>query len=356
MKNILKFGLVALLVIGLVLAFAGPVMAQNNKSTVIKEPFTVDPSAPGYKIPRGSTIHHLENGMTEVYGSGNSLLLRASDSEAAMISTPSGLAAATDIVTVPSGSDIESRGNITDVYQNGTLILRVFDAGPLPPARKANTSFNGWVEYAYDWSPDSRGSSSDINLNSFTANWNVPSSPTDSASNEVDYLFNAIENYRGSEIIQPVLGWNTLGTGAYPGWYVASWYGPYHGQYFFSTPKKATEGDSILGTLSYSSSTSKWTITISDNSASNRSSASLSTNVIGTKSLAVFCTLEGYNIVNNTDVPGATTFSNMSFGYAGPSASITWASYANPTALKLVPGLNVNIVSQNNEVTLNTGN
>jgi hypothetical protein len=332
-RIILAIGIVLVLIALLIPSV--PVLAGSPPPNgPLNENLTVDQSAPGHKIPEGSIIHHRQNGTTEVYGPDNSLHLRASDTEAAMLSTPSGLAAASHIFAVPSGSDIERNGNATDVYKNGNRILRVVDEGAIP-ARQLNAQFSGWMECAYDWSPDSRGSSSDVNLNNFTAGWTVPAiSP--SSSNVVDYLFNAIENYRGTEIIQPVLGWNQLGTGAYPGWTVASWYGPYRGNYFFSKPLAASTGDSIVGTLAYSQS--RWTITTKD---SITGPTTLSTGVIGTSSLAVFCTLEGYNIAGPKDVPGDTKFSSVSFGYLRGSAHVAWTSYINTAALSYLPGLKV---------------
>ena len=338
MKRIsLAIGLVLVLIA--ILIPSVPVLAGSGPADgSMKENFTVDRSTPGHKVLEGSVIHHRQGGITEVYGPDNSLQLTVSDSDAAMLSTPSGLAAASHIFAVPSGSDIESSGNTTDVYKNGNRILRIVDDAALP-ARQLNAQFSGWMESAYDWSPNSRGSSSDINLNNFTANWTVPAlAPL--TSNVVDYLFNAIENYRGSEIIQPVLGWNQAGTGAYPGWTVASWYGPYFGNYFFSKPVAAKAGDSIVGTMAYSRS--RWIITIADQATG---STSLSTGIIGTTSLAVFCTLEVYNVNRPADVPADTIFSSGSFAYLNVSARVTWTSYINSGALSYLPGLKVNLPS-----------
>jgi hypothetical protein len=309
-------------------------MARDNKSTVVTDGFSVDQSAPGHKIPRGAIIRQLKNGITEVYESDNSLLLRALDSEAAMIPTPSGLAKATHVYIVPSGSDIDRRGNITDVYENGTLILRVFDVGALTVPQ-----YSGWIEQANNWSVS--------NLDYFGANWVVPSNPPNPGTNVVDFLFNAIEPQSGNAIIQPVLEWNQAGS---HGWTCRSWYGPVNGNYYCSAPIKASTGNTISGTMSYSPWLG-WQITCRNNST--YQSTSIRTRAIGTNKLAVFSALEGYNVAGNNDVPGNTTFNNMSFKYNQKGVNIVWNPYiSSDTGLT---GLKVDIISAS-KVILRTAN
>ena len=236
MKKLLMLNVVFLLLIGLILSLAGPVVAQDNEPTKVAGSFSIDQSGPGQKIPRGSIVRHLENGITEVYKRDNSLMMRSLDLEAAMVATPSGLARATHVYVVPSGSEINTRGNTTDVYENNTLILRVIDSGVL-----AVPQFSGWIEQANNWSVS--------NLDYFGANWVVPSRPPGPGTDVVDFLFNAIEPQTGSAIIQPVLEWNQAGSG---GWTLRSWYGPVNGNYYCSSPVAASSGNSISGVMSYS--------------------------------------------------------------------------------------------------------
>jgi hypothetical protein len=334
MKKLLAVGIVILLGLGLMLSFSGIIVAQDDEYTVITDGFSVDQSGPGHNIPRGAVIHQLKNGITEVYNRDNSLILKASDSEAEMIPTPSGLARATYVYTVPSGCDIESRGNVTDVYQNGSLILRVINAGAL-----TFPQYSGWIEQANNWSVKY--------LDYFGANWVVPSSPPNQGTSAVDFLFNAIEPQSGTAIIQPVLEWNQAGS---HGWTLRSWYGPVGVSYFASAPINASTGNSISGTMSYDRKRG-WQITTRNNSTF--SSTSIRTKLIGNKNLAVFCALEGYYVTGDSDVPGTTTFDNMNFKYNNQSVNITWNPYIS-TGTGLT-GLNVEIVSAS-KVILHTAN
>ena len=336
MKKSLAVGIFILLSLVLLLFIVGPAAAQDDRRIVITDGFSVDQSAPGHKIPRGAIIRQLKGGVTEVYKSDNSLMLRASDSEAASVPTPSGLAKATHIYIVPSGSEIDRRGNTTNVYENGTLVLKVIDNGDA-----AIPQYSGWVEQANNWSVSA--------LDNFGANWVVPSNPPNPGTNVVDFLFNAIEPQSGSAIIQPVLEWNQAGSHA---WTCRSWYGPVNGNYYASAPINAKSGNAISGTMSYSRSLG-WQITCRNNST--RRSTSIRTKALGTSNLAVFSALEGYNIAGNNDVPGTTTFNNMGFKFNNRSINITWNPYVSPPFDTLLTGLNVEIISAS-KVILHTAN
>ncbi len=334
MRKFLAVSVVFLLIFRLVLSLAGPVVAQDNETTKVTDGFSVDQSAPGHKIPLGSIVRHLENGITEVYKPDNSLMLTARDSDAAMVATPSGLARATYVYVVPSGSEIDRRGNTTEVYENDTLILKVVDFGVL-----AIPEFTGWIEQANNWSVSS--------LDYFSANWVVPSNPPSPGSNVVDFLFNAIEPQSGSAIIQSVLEWNQAGS---HGWTLRSWYGPVNGNYYCSAPITARTGNSISGVMSYDRRLG-WQIICRNNSTFR--STSIRTKAIGTNNLAVFCALEAYNVSGNNDAPGTTTFNSMSFKYNKKNVNITWNPYIDPYSGLI--GLGVEIASAS-KVILHTAN
>jgi hypothetical protein len=331
MKRFFTFGAVALLAIMLALSFAIPAMAQDNGSKGPTGGFSVDQG--DHKVPRGSIIHHLGNGTTEVHGPDGSLVMRVKDSEVTLVQTPSGLVSATHVFNVPSGSDIERHGNETDIYENGNVILRVIDTNTMTAPQ-----YNGWIESAYNWSAGS--------LDYFGANWVVPTSPPNLSTGAVDFLFNAIEPNNGSEIIQPVLEWNQAGS---HGWTLRSWYGPVNGNYYASYPVTARVGNSLSGVLSHSISV--WSIVTRD--VSTNQSTSIRTRSVGTNNLAVFCALEGYNVTANNDVPGDTTFNNMSFKYSGRNVNMTWQKFiAAGTGLT---GLGVETISSS-QVRLDTAN
>jgi hypothetical protein len=335
MKKLWSFWMVTFLsLVGLLLSLSGSVVvAQDNESTKVANGFTLDQSAPGFKIPRGSIIRHLENGITEVYKFDSSLIMSTRDSEAAMVATPSGLVRATHVYGLPSGSEIDNKGDTTDVYENDTLILRVVDSGAL-----AIPSYNGWIESAYNWAAG--------NLDNFSANWVVPSNPPSPGANVVDFLFPAIEPQSGRAIIQPVLGWNQVGRA---GWTGSSWYGTGN-SYYYSTPISTNSGNSISGVMAFNAKLG-WQITFTN--STNSQSTSLKTKITNNKNLAVFTALEGYNIASISDVPGDTTFSGMSFKYKNNYVNMTWNPFIAATGIDL--GLGIDITSSS-QVTLNTAN
>jgi len=301
MKRFLTLAVVALLSIVSVLSFTSPAVAQDKDSKGPPSGFSVDQG--DHKIPRGSTIRHLKGGMTEVQGPDNSLVLRTKDSDSSMVHTPSGTVRSTHIFNLPSGSEIENKGNETDVYQDGAVMLKIIDADQITVPQ-----YSGWIEQSCNWSVP--------NLDYFGANWAVPSNPPSPGADTVDFLFSAIEPNNGSQIMQPVLEWNQSGS---QGWTLRSWYGPVNGNYYCSTPVATKAGNSISGVLSYSRS--GWNI-VTRNVTTNKST-SIITKSLGTSNLAVFCALEGYNINGNKDVPGDTTFNDMSFKYNNRNLNMT---------------------------------
>ena len=100
------------------------VTVSCEEYVIVTSPFTVSED-PGYRIPQGSVIYHLENGITEVYGPDNELILKAKDHKASQIPTPNGPRRATHIYQVPNGTRISTEGNTTKCYLGETIILTV---------------------------------------------------------------------------------------------------------------------------------------------------------------------------------------------------------------------------------------
>jgi hypothetical protein len=99
---------------------------EDEEYVIITAPFTVS-DEDGYRIPQGSVVYHLENGITEVYGPDGELILKAVDYEASLVPTPGGLRRATHVFQVPSGTHISGEGNVQEFRLGGTLILTVVD-------------------------------------------------------------------------------------------------------------------------------------------------------------------------------------------------------------------------------------
>src|SRR5208283_5598501 len=72
-------------------------------------------------------------------------------------------------------------------------------------------------------------------------------------------------------------------------------------------------GDTIYGTLQWDTSISLWNITTTDQQTGQSTSIILSNDMFGTTNLSAFCSHEVYYVNANNDVPGSTTFYNMSF-------------------------------------------
>ncbi len=331
MKRTLWLVVIVLLLVAVMWSFSFPSLAQDPPRKLGANGFNLDQG--GQDLPRGSEVRHLADGTTQVYGPGDVLNSSIADSESGTVTTPHGRAKASRVFNLPSGAEIDVRGGETEIFaEDGTLILKVVD----PEAFQA-PAYTGWLEQAANWSANS--------LDYYSAGWNVPSSPLNRSSGTVDFLFPAIEPTSASSILQPVLEWNQAGSG---GWTLRSWYGPVNGNYYASSPVNARVRDSISGVMSYSRGT--WTI-LTQNTA-NRRSTSLRTSVLGTSGLAVFCALEAVNVSASGDLPGNTTFRNLTFKKSGKNVPITWSAYMDSSSG--LSGLGVQI--SGGQVILLTGN
>jgi hypothetical protein len=99
---------------------------KDEEYVIITAPFTVS-EEDGYRIPQGSVVYHLGNGITEVYGPDNELILKAIDYEASLVPTPGGPRRATHVFHVPNETHISTEGNMKKFYLGETLILTVVD-------------------------------------------------------------------------------------------------------------------------------------------------------------------------------------------------------------------------------------
>jgi hypothetical protein len=339
-KKTYIIGIVTLLLIGL-LAGVSSAMAQDEAKeyTVISAPLSPVEEDYVYSIPVGSSIFHSDNGITLVYGPDGACILSAKESEASMITTPIGLRRATHIHEVPSGSHIKTNGDITEVYKDGIRILTVVDQ------TKGNTitpDFSGWIEYSKDWSVDE--------LEYFRAKWEVTSAPPDPVEDAIDFLFNGIEPQNLSAIIQPVLEWNQLHSHRWTG---RAWHGSW-GDYYCSGPINVNEGDTIYGILSYLDSIEYWYVSFYDDTTGQ--DTYLESNYVGTTDLVVVCTLEAKFIESNDDVPGDTTFYDMTFlDSDGNDVDIDWEPEYDPDNPDWLTGLNV-VIYSDSRVKLETAN
>lgn len=156
------------------------------------------------------------------------------------------MSADNDVVITPGGQRHRSQvhligeGNPYVHGRHGTIAPKILQR-PGPPGQ-AN-----WISCA-DWT-NTTGSP----LKSFRANWRVPAAPGTVAS-QLLYLFNGLEPYDGSTIVQPVLQWGESGpdedglqrTGSF--WTVACWMVPGPDGHTYHTPHvRVSEGILLVG-------------------------------------------------------------------------------------------------------------
>jgi hypothetical protein len=305
-------------------------------------------------IPSGAIIHHSANGITTVFDQDGKQIMVADDKESAIVPTPGGLKRATYVTEVPSGSHVINKGDITYVIKDNVLLLTILYENvnenilneralnkESRAAAAADANYNGWLEYAYD----------DLaQIRQFDAYWTVPSHPPSSESAEPIFLFNGIRTPAETAIVQPVLEWNQPSTGLY--WTGSSWALQDGMQNLMSTRLTANEGDTLRGRLGWHTANSEWVIQIYDQT--NGQVRNLYSNYVPDTNVQVDVALEGWNIDDNSDVPGDTTFTNMVFKYNGNTVPVDLnrrtASGAPLTQL------NVEILSNPSSVKLHTAN
>ncbi|NMB77737.1 MAG: hypothetical protein GYA23_01420 [Methanomicrobiales archaeon] len=215
------------------------------------------------------------------------------------------------------------------------------------------SSFNGWIEYAYDRTTTSNP------LGQFSAEWTVPSDPTSRAGTGMNartiFLFNGIRDYPNyNTIIQPVLEWNNRDTGYY--WTISSW--ALSGSSAIHSSRYTTSKDHLIkGTMQWDTSNSAWYVTTYDMTSG--SSTSLTTSWTPSpysSGLEPEFALEGWQITGNADVPGSTLFQNAIFKKPnGQTLPVVLKRYISSSSAPLTQ-LNVQIISNPSTVKLWTAN
>ncbi len=293
-----------------------------------------------YNIPNESIIYHSPNGITTVFYSDGTQQLSAIDAEAKQITTPSGIMPATCVHEIPSGASIDKKGNITKITHGNKTILTIVDESIMNDDKIYVPSFNGWLEYSNKLVN---------NVGRFEAFWKVPSSPPHPNSQAIDFLFNGIETSDNNAIIQPVLEWNQQNSHRWTGraWYASG------GTLLYSSPVNVNVNDNIYGGMIWNSLTKKWDIVFKD--VTTNKQVSISSNGVGTTNVQVVTTLEGYNLEDNGDVPGDTTFNSMAFRNTNYQPfTVSWNKHVN-AAPSAITNLGVTIYSSA-KVKLNTNN
>ncbi|MBA7657842.1 hypothetical protein ES703_65785 [subsurface metagenome] len=320
MKKAYIPGIAILLVMSLLMWAVGPVMAQDEEFQRIDKPLSPVGGDDVYSIPPGSTIHHLDNGITKVYGPDGRHVLTTRDTLESLIPVPmGGLVGASHVHSVPSGSKISRVENGIKVYHDGACILSVVNEGD--NAETPPPSSSGWIEYSRDSDVD--------DLRYFRASWSVTAEPPDHDYWTTDYIFNAIVSPDGTDILQPVLEWNVV-RGTYE-WTCAAWYG-IDDEYFHGARIDASVDDDLYGYMRKYDT--EWKTKIRNLDTGESSILWTDPNEFHTgDNLKIFCALEGWYVDDDDDVPGDTLFHDMIFtDDEGDPINITWYGYTPGTA------------------------
>jgi len=347
-KRLHLVGIITLLLIALMAVGIGPVMAQDGDKEFqkIEAPLSTEADSLVHKIPRGSVVYHLPNGITEVRGLNNELVFKARDNEASLVITPFGPQRATHVFEVQNGSLIdESAGDeITRIYKDDVLVLTVVnkDKGSRVPAPAMG---DRWIEWAEDETVSE--------LEYFDADWEVPADPRSPGATTIVFLFNGIEPNAGGEIIQPVLEWNS------GNWFGRSWYvwGDGPNDYYRSSYINVDGDHEVRGTMEYGEVYANfWYVEFYN--IDEDESTGFYTNGISNQNLRVYVTLEeGQYVDDDDDITGDTLFHNMSFkDSSGSPVAISWVDQEDPyDNYTFLSNLNVYDVGQDN-VYLHTDN
>ena len=190
------------------------------------------------------------------------------------------------------------------------------------------TGFGGSVPAADGWV--TAASAVTTPLNYLAASFNVPQNPANVA-NQILYYFPGIEPAAtGDTIVQPVLGWNTIGSG--PSWTMSSWNCCKYGGVFHSALVPVNPGDILAGAMTGSACVgnicSNWSITTRD-TASGLSTTLASVSGNQSMNWAFGGVLEAYGVTTCRDysTTAAVTFNKIvARTVTGAPLQINWSN------------------------------
>ena len=281
---------------------------RNMDQTKITGELSVSNEKKDDSIPEGSIIYHSKKGVTTIFNSKGEQVLVTNDADAEKVSTPSGLAPATFVQEIPSGSYISTEGTTIFVQMDGELILTILTESPEEKSAKSVAWPSQYIE----------GSEETVNsLGQYYAKWNVPQSPQMVYSTSTDRsqiaIWNGVQTTDGTKLIQPVLEWfwKDRHSDPEPGnvWTGSSWY-VYTGSHLHSTRLSGIQpGDVIEGDLLYNHYNDYWTITFRD--VTRNIQTTYVAESMPNSDVDIEAMLEGYTIPDNRYICGDTTFSDF---------------------------------------------
>jgi len=322
-------------------------------------------------VPPGSLVYHSDDGITLVYAPDGKIIVKARDFDAktvpmsGLIPVPGRNITAREPKWATLVSAVSAVPNCTHIYEpfkfytedrgwiignavksygpDGTLLLigtsekdttceKIVDIPKL-----GDSEFSGVLERTEDH----------VNtLDEFTAYWDCPSAPPSPNPNVGVLLFNAVQDYTDwGKILQPVICW----TAENGHWIAYSMWGPDTpgGDYYPTSPIIDVDvGDKLKGEIKWDDTASCWHICIYNLDKGTISCVDCSRG--DNAELDIFTVLEApapYHVSDFTDLPGDTTFYDMSFKSQGSPVDIEWVKNVNSTAKGLIPELDVIVYS-----------
>ena len=238
--------------------------------------------------------------------------------EDGLIATPGGFRAKSFVHLVQQGEAVVKRGGVSHVLDVDTMKLVGLPKSGLAARNPADQS-GGWVTWA-SWS-NKTGTA----ISSFSTSWEVPPAPA-SASDQLIYLFNGLQDPNGNEILQPVLQWGQSGAGGGANWSVASWHVDSNNHAFCTPSVPVNPGDVLTGVMTL-------TATYEDGT---RNYSSEFLGIPGTKLMALGIveltdaeeTLEVYGLTDPSEYPNApnTAMKQINLQTGGNAAPVQWAA------------------------------
>jgi hypothetical protein len=166
------------------------------------------------------------------------------------LATPAGWSHPACIIEVGEDQQIDANGNIA-LRSDGSLVRAL---SPCPYPHYSHTGISSspgsisFPEIGDTWVID--GSADTGSMSFLSANWTVPSNPA-MVSGQILYFFPGFlpkSRNTSDELLQPVLGWNTLSTG--PSWTISSWrFSTRDGLTYNSRLIAVGEGQALVGSI-----------------------------------------------------------------------------------------------------------
>ncbi len=159
------------------------------------------------------------------------------------LGTPNGWRHPSCVHQLREGEKVDVNGDIA-LISTGAVVQYVSPCGYPWYDGAGNEVSAGGPPAFNDWLIDAQADAGAVFF--ISAYWTVPNNPA-SVNGQILYFWPGIMpvNADSNEIVQPVLGWNQIGTG--PGWTISSWRFAYTGGSYNSPLITVNPGDQIYG-------------------------------------------------------------------------------------------------------------